>query len=345
MASWNRPIITNDGIKLINSVLNNETITITNIVVSSTRYEENKIASLSSLSNIKITTPPSAVIVENEKLKITAKIQNTNINEEFYMETIGILCKKNNQGDEILLAVIKSINSDIIPSHSITDITIDFVMFLMLNRDVNFTLNYNTNSLLTLQDLNDNVAVKINNKADKRDTVTSMRISDNKLYYKTLENKEFSVTLPEVVPYATDTTAGKISNNNVKEISRAITNEIIGTYGVGTNIINNNNINNYLKNGIYVVNEGTNRIDGATTTIFNVQYDTKWGVQLALVETDDPKLYIRAKRNNSWTTFKEMVYKSDVATDTKKGIISKNEIKELFPTVALIDIWKGVCNG
>lgn len=120
------------------------------------------------------------------------------------------------------------------------------------------------------------------------------------------------------------------SNIDIRDIIKQITSDKLTEVGIATNTINSANLNNYLKNGLYVNNKDSSRIRNITTAVINFQYETNWGVQLAMTEEDDPKLYIRAKRNNRWTDYKEMVYKTDVATDTKQGIISKNEIKNIF---------------
>lgn len=346
MASWNNPKITNKGLELINSVLNSENITITSIKISSMKYDNSTLINLENIQEIKKSITPSSVIIENNKLKIQAIITNESNTKEYKLETIGIYAKKNNVGDEKLFAVINCENADIIPIDKKTGtVSINFEMFLVINRDVNFSMNYNTSALLTQSALNDTLNSRLSDKADKSTSVKSLRISNNTLYYSTHTNQEFSVTLPETTPDATDGVAGKISNNTVRDLARVVTNNVISEYGIGTNSINNANLNNYLKNGLYVNNNDSSRIRNITTAVINFQYETNWGVQLAMTEEDDPKLYIRAKRNNRWTSFKEMVYKTDIATDTKQGIISKNEIKDMFRKATLDEIWAGVGNG
>lgn len=114
---------------------------------------------------------------------------------------------------------------------------------------------------------------------------------------------------------------------NINELIKSILNDNLKLYGIGTNEINLVDFNSYLKNGIYITNSGANRINSKTTSIINIQYDTKWGVQLAMTEEDDPKLYIRAKRNGIWTSYKEVAYKKDI-----EDIYTINDFIDNFKT-------------
>lgn len=97
---------------------------------------------------------------------------------------------------------------------------------------------------------------------------------------------------------ATPTKAGVVTENRIRAIIR--------DYGIGTSTVNHNlNIGHYKESGVYTVG-GNNGINNKTTTVINNQYDNNWGVQLGLTEEDDPKAYIRSKRNGRWTAWKEL---------------------------------------
>lgn len=333
MASWNQPKITNKGLELINGVLNSESITITSIKTSKRRYEVSQIPNLTNIDNIEFTVSPSSVILENGKLKISAIITNLTNDTEYRLESIGIYAKKNNVGDEILLAVLSAINSDIIPARSVSEITINFEIFLIINRDVNFSMSYNTSALLTQGDLDTTLRQHLDSKADKSTSVKSLRISNNTLYYSTHTNQEFSVTLPETTPDATDGVAGKISINSIKSLatSQALSaiNTELAKYNIGAFQWKSINLNDkQTLNGIFMGN-GAGGINNKYTMALNMFYSTSYGAQLLVTEETIPRLYVRYY-NDGWGELQEVVYKSDVATDSNKGIISKNEIKSMF---------------
>ena len=129
MASWNRPVITNKGIELMNNALNNANIQITNIKISSRKYTDN-IQNLTTLEEIKKTIPISSITkLTDNKIKISAIINNENENQGYNLETIGIYNNDN------LFAVITAIESDFIPRNTGTGLlTINFELILNVNK-------------------------------------------------------------------------------------------------------------------------------------------------------------------------------------------------------------------
>lgn len=169
--------------------------------------------------------------------------------------------------------------------------------------------------------VNDNVNLAKNelNKLIFEKTLTLSQTIDQEIQaLKSLKNSVESIKLNSETKFLSlnelETKLNtKLSQlENINELVKSILNDNLKLYGIGTNEINNFNLNNYLKNGLYVNNRDESRIGNITTSVVNFQYDNKWGVQLALTEEDDPKLYIRAKRNGNWTSYKEVAYKKDI---------------------------------
>lgn len=184
--------------------------------------------------------------------------------------------------------------------------------------------------------VNDNVNLaknELNKQIFEKSIELTQTIEQEIQVLKSLKNSVESIKLNSESKFLTlNELEIKLNNKlsqleNINELIKSILNDNLKLYGIGTNEINLVDFNSYLKNGIYITNSGANRINSKTTSIINIQYDTKWGVQLAMTEEDDPKLYIRAKRNGIWTSYKEVAYKKDI-----EDIYTINDFIDNFKT-------------
>ena len=318
MASWNRPVITNKGIELMNNALNNANIQITNIKISSRKYTDN-IQNLTTLEEIKKTIPISSITkLTDNKIKISAIINNENENQGYNLETIGIYNNDN------LFAVITAIESDFIPRNTGTGLlTINFELILNVNKDTVFTMNYNSNALLTNKDLDTIIQERMKIKANSDEVVTNITASGGTITY-TKNNQNFNLTVAPQITDATDTVAGKISKNTVKELATNKINELLPEskitelsfnkmkeYGLGLTTTSSGHRNDYKANGFYAYGWQGGGIGNKTTGVFNIQYADRYGVQLSITQEDKTKAYIRAKNNGSWTSDKELMQVDD----------------------------------
>ena len=318
MASWNRPVITNKGIELMNNALNNANIQITNIKISSRKYTDN-IQNLTTLEEIKKTIPISSITkLTDNKIKISAIINNENENQGYNLETIGIYNNDN------LFAVITAIESDFIPRNTGTGLlTINFELILNVNKDTVFTINYNSNALLTNKDLDAIIQERMKIKANSNEVITNITASGGTITY-TKNNQNFNLTVAPQITDATDTIAGKISKNTVKDLATAKINELLPEskitelsfnkmkeFGLGLTTTSTGYINDYRPNGFYVFGWQGGGIGNKTTGVFNIQYADRYGVQLSITQEDKTRAYIRAKNNGSWTSHKELMQVDD----------------------------------
>lgn len=318
MASWNRPVITNKGIELMNNALNNANIQITNIKISSRKYTDN-IQNLTTLEEIKKTIPISSITkLTDNKIKISAIINNENENQGYNLETIGIYNNDN------LFAVITAIESDFIPRNTGTGLlTINFELILNVNKDTIFTMNYNSNALLTNKDLDTIIQERMKIKANSNEVITNITANGGTITY-TKNNQNFNLTVAPQITDATDTIAGKISKNTVKELTTNKINELLPEskitelsfnkmkeYGLGLTTTSSGHRNDYKANGFYAYGWQGGGIGNKTTGVFNIQYADRYGVQLSITQEDKTKAYIRAKNNGSWTSDKELMQVDD----------------------------------
>lgn len=335
MASWNRPVITNKGIELMNNALNNANIQITNIKISSRKYTDN-IQNLTTLEEIKKTIPISSITkLTDNKIKISAIINNENENQGYNLETIGIYNNDN------LFAVITAIESDFIPRNTGTGLlTINFELILNVNKDTVFTMNYNSNALLTNKDLDTIIQERMKIKANSNEVITNITASGGTITY-TKNNQNFNLTVAPQITDATDTIAGKISKNTVKELATNKINELLPEskitelsfnkmkeFGLGLTTTSTGHINDYRPNGFYVFGWQGGGISNKTTGVFNIQYADRYGVQLAITQEDKTRAFIRAKNNGSWTSHKELMQVDDFNLYAN-AYLGNNEVKVL----------------
>ena len=321
MANWNRPVITNKGLELINNSLNSGNVRITNIKVSSDKLSGD-LSSKTNIENIKKTISPSGIVKETDKIKISAVLNNKGESSGYNLETIGIYAT--NGSTEVLFGIITAQDSDYIPADNGNGIiTINFDLFFNVNRNANFSINYNTNALLTLENLDNYVNPKLATKSNVTDTISNIDISGNILTY-TKNNIQTRLTMAPQITDATDTIAGKISKNTVKELATAKINELLPEskiielsfnkmkeYGLGLTTTNSGHRNDYKANGFYAYGWQGGGIGNKTTGVFNIQYADRYGVQLSITQEDKTRAFIRAKNNNTWTSDKELMQVDD----------------------------------
>ena len=319
MASWNRPVITNKGIELMNNALNNVNIQITNIKISSRKYTDN-IQDLTTLEEIKKTIPISSIIkLTNNKIKISATINNENENQGYNLETIGIYNNDN------LFAVITAIESDFIPRNTGAGLlTINFELILAVNKDAVFTMNYNSDALLTNKDLDTIIQERMKIKANSNEVITNISASGGTITY-TKNNQNFNLTVSPQITDATDTIAGKISKNTVKELVNAKMNELLPEtkitelsfnkmkeFGIGLNNFTSGHKNDKRMNGIYAVAASQGGLDGSSTTFWHIAIGNgNYATQFSVTQSTSPKAYIRAMNNNRWTDEYELMQKQE----------------------------------
>ena len=160
-------------------------------------------------------------------------------------------------------------------------------------------------------------------KANSDEVITNITASGGTITY-TKNNQNFNLTVAPQITDATDTMAGKISKNTVKELATAKINELLPEskitelsfnkmkeFGLGLTTTSTGHINDYRPNGFYVFGWQGGGIGNKTTGVFNIQYADRYGVQLSITQEDKTRAFIRAKNNGNWTIHKELMQVDD----------------------------------
>lgn len=349
MANWNSAVITNVGRQLLTDTLNNQAITISSIKTTDNIYSDN-IESLERLDNIKQNINVSSIEKIQNKIKISTTLTNASLTVGYNLNTIGIYARKNAQ--ELLLAVVTASDGDYIPKNSgIGNLSINFEFFLNVNSTNNFTIQYNTNSLLTLGDL-DRLAYRKeyidtldNKKSNKTDTVTNISFSNGEL----LVTKNGVQNRVTVLENATSSKRGILSEDNVK----SLVNDVLKNIGLNSpnstyNTKSTEQLNNTQNSGFYYVNKLFN---GKNAVVFNYFTNSRY-MQLAIEESDTPNLYIRTKYGASWSSWERLVTENKlnellpVSTQDVAGIITEQRVIELINSniqyATYESIWSGI---
>lgn len=224
MAKWNIPVITENGFKAIEESLKGNVITLDKIKLSDKEYTDN-LENLETIADVKKEVSISSISKQDDKIVINAIVTNENEQNGFDLRTIGIYA------GNILFAVVTCTRADFIPPDRKDGIlTINFELVLHLDRKANFTINYNSNGLLRVKDVNNIINEKIgkivnideikewlSSKLDKKDGVTSVVLDGNTI--KVTKNGVVSeIELPRNVVNATETTSGTVTLKQIKDI-------------------------------------------------------------------------------------------------------------------------------
>lgn len=216
MAKWNRPVITTKGVQLLQSTLNGKTLQLTDVKVSDINsLTDEMLPNLSQLDRIKKSVPITNIELIEDKLKVTAIINNEGERDGYELRAIGIYSHND------LFAVVTASNSDFIPPDMGDGVvTINFDLILSVDRNANFSIDYNSKALLKLSDLNSIVSREFAKKANITDVITDVKLVDRTI--KVTKNGSVQdIILPEEVHDSTDSVAGKISKNSIRDLINA----------------------------------------------------------------------------------------------------------------------------
>lgn len=309
MANYIGWVLTNDGKNLLSKAIANETkINFTKFKVGAGYNPEND-QRLTDLINPKAEYNVSSYntkdngVVEFIFVVSNRTVENkSKINEGFKISEMGIFAE-DDSGQEILYAYNKGTDGDYLPVYTGKN-AVDIVekCIIVVDQAVELTIKVD-NSLTyvtpeSFDTYKEEITKKLDLKADKTKSITNATINNGVI---TLNRKSGDIEL--TIPSSAEHIKGILDKETFDEWALTKLKE----FGIGRDTIDTQtNLNTTFKNvGIYVVGASNGGINGKTTTILNSQYDSNLGIQLGITDEDDPKMYVRAKKNGQWTPWKE----------------------------------------
>lgn len=310
MANYIGWVLTNDGKNLLSRAIANETkINFTKFKVGAGYNPEND-QRLTDLINPKAEYNVSSYntkddgVVEFIFVVSNRTIENeSKINEAFKISEMGIFAE-DDSGKEILYAYNKGTDGDYLPVYTGKN-AVDIVekCIIVVDQAVELTIKVD-NSLTyvtpeSFDTYKEEITKKLDLKADKKDTITNATINSGVI---TLNRESGDIEL--TIPSSAENIKGIIDKETFNEWALIKLKE----FGIGRDTIDNQtNLNKTFKNvGIYVVGASNGGINGKITTIINSQYDSNLGIQMGITDEDEPKIYVRAKKNGNWTQWREI---------------------------------------
>lgn len=157
MATFNKPIATNQGIALLKAqVAGSDSITFTKTVFSSDDYSQSAdsdIANLTAIQSMDLTVPAQTFQDVNGNTKVRAVGYNNSVNQAFYIKTYALYAK-NKAGNEILFAVASSQTADFVPAFNNAQLTqISYTFTFAIDQTQNITLSDQHEITVTQADL------------------------------------------------------------------------------------------------------------------------------------------------------------------------------------------------
>lgn len=309
MANYIGWVLTNDGKNLLSRAIANETkINFTKFKVGAGYNPEND-QKLTDLVNPKAEYNVTSYdtkedgVVEFIFVVSNRTVENkSKINEGFKISEMGIFAE-DDSGKEILYAYNKGTDGDYLPVYTGKN-AVDIVEKCIIVVDQAVELTIKVDSLLTyvtsesFDTYKEEITKKLNLKTDKTDSITNATINSGVI---TLVRDSGDIEL--TIPTSAEHIKGIIDKETVTEWALTKLKE----FGIGRDTVDRQtNLNKIFKNvGIYVVGASNGGINGKTTTIINSQYDSNFGIQMGITDEDDPKIYVRAKKNSQWLPWKE----------------------------------------
>lgn len=236
MATFNKPIATNQGITLLKAqVAGSDSITFTKTVFSSDDYSQSAdsdIANLTAIQSMDLTVPAQTFQDVNGNTKVRAVGYNNSVNQAFYIKTYALYAK-NKAGNEILFAVASSQTADFVPAFNNAQLTqISYTFTFAIDQTQNITLSDQHEITVTQADI-----AGINNAVNSN--ASSL----------TAQQSSYASSLSSAFSSNATNTSSAISS--VSSSNNAVSSSIASTVSVNqSNIATNSNAISSLQNSV-----------------------------------------------------------------------------------------------
>lgn len=155
MGQYNTAIVTQQGQQILAEAVGaQQVITFTSVKTSSHSYSsETDLTTLTGLQDIMQSVSPSSAAVTNGNIvEVTARFDNTGVQNEYQIQTIGLYGKTPN-GEETLIAVAKAVTPDTMPDSAYSPIAYIYSIQLTIQSGESVAVTVNPAGTATVQDV------------------------------------------------------------------------------------------------------------------------------------------------------------------------------------------------
>lgn len=155
MGQYNTAIVTQQGQQILAEAVGaQQVITFTSVKTSSHSYpSETDLTTLTGLQDIVQSVSPSSATVTNGNIvEVTARFDNTGVQNEYQIQTIGLYGKTPN-GEETLIAVVKAVTPDTMPDSAYSPIAYIYSIQLTIQSGESVAVTVNPAGTATVQDV------------------------------------------------------------------------------------------------------------------------------------------------------------------------------------------------
>lgn len=269
---FKQAVVTDRGRALMTKLLAGKITQFTKIAVSETKYNDNQLAGLTALSNIKAESPVSVSATNATNILATGGVNNVGLKVGYYVNTVGLYANDPDLG-EILYSVVSAVdgkNSYIPPDTGVSQSGVTFKIQTEIAKADNVNMSVDPANVATQGDLSrmKKPFQAWANSADGKTDFTRVKPREN-----VLDNSE---DISKFTPNPNITTTLKtVTMANGKQGTN-----IVSVGGNASTIVKNVRSVNYLKSrypdntdltfSLYVENNGTSRVQISVN--FNAVY-------------------------------------------------------------------------
>lgn len=155
MGQYNTAIVTQQGQQILAEAVGaQQVITFTSVKTSSHSYSsETDLTTLTGLQDIMQSVSPSSAAVTNGNIvEVTARFDNTGVQNEYQIQTIGLYGKTPN-GEETLISVVKAVTPDTMPNSAYSPIAYIYSIQLTIQSGESVAVTVNPAGTATVQDV------------------------------------------------------------------------------------------------------------------------------------------------------------------------------------------------
>lgn len=231
MATFNKPILTTQGLAMLKSEISGSAqLAFTKVIFTSDDYSQLSDTDVANLTDIKgkdITAKAQTFVGADSTTKIRATADNRSSNQAFYIKGYALYAKQNS--NEVLFAVAVSDTSDYVPAFNNKQLSqVSYTFQFAISETNNITLSDTHDIPVTQADIQ-GLTTYVNSKSS--DLTSLINDATNKSAQDTL-SKANQYTDSQVSDKATQSyvnsaisTANKYTDDNVKQINENISNK------------------------------------------------------------------------------------------------------------------------